>query len=43
MAVGATAGGYAGAYFARRVNPKYIRWLVITVGFGMTLYFARRN
>jgi uncharacterized protein len=42
MAVGATAGGYAGAYFARQVNPKYIRWLVIAVGFGMTGYFFTR-
>ena len=42
MAVGATLGGYVGATLARRVNPKYIRWLVILVGATMTLYFFRR-
>jgi hypothetical protein len=43
MAVGATAGGYAGAYFARKVNAKYIRWLVIATGLIMSAYFFRRS
>ncbi|MFI5356912.1 MAG: sulfite exporter TauE/SafE family protein [Opitutales bacterium] len=43
MAVGSTAGGYAGARFARRVNPAVIRTLVIVVGAAMTAYFFVRR
>jgi uncharacterized membrane protein YfcA len=39
MLVGASLGGYGGAYFAQKVNPQRIRQLVILVGFAMSLYF----
>jgi uncharacterized membrane protein YfcA len=42
MAVGATLGGYTTASFARRVDPRYVRWFVIVVGWAMTVYFFIR-
>ncbi len=39
MVVGASIGGYGGAYYAQKMNPQHVRWLVICVGFGMSLYF----
>ncbi|MBD3885987.1 sulfite exporter TauE/SafE family protein [Phormidium tenue FACHB-886] len=37
--LGSTIGGYAGAYYARMLNPKLIRYLIIMAGFSMTGYF----
>lgn len=37
--LGAVIGGYGGAAFAQRLNPKHVRRFVILVGFSMTLYF----
>lgn len=42
MLVGASAGGYAGAYYAQKANPLYVRWLVIAVGFLVSAYFFWR-
>jgi len=42
MMVGAAAGGYAGAHYARKTNPKLIRSFVIAVGAAMTIYFFVR-
>jgi len=42
MLVGAIAGGYGGAHFAQKMNPKHVRWIVIVVGFGMSAYFFIR-
>lgn len=39
MLVGAAIGGYGGAYFAQKVDPLFIRRLVIAIGFGMSAYF----
>jgi uncharacterized membrane protein YfcA len=39
MLVGAVVGGYFGAYFAQKIEPKYVRYMVIATGFGMTVYF----
>lgn len=39
MIVGAIVGGYGGAYYARKIDQKWIRLFVIVVGFAMTLYF----
>ena len=36
-------GGYAGARLARRVNPKHIRWVVIAIGFGLTIYYFAKG
>jgi uncharacterized membrane protein YfcA len=42
MVVGAAMGGYAGAHFAQKMNPQYVRRAVIVVGFGMSAYFFYR-
>jgi uncharacterized membrane protein YfcA len=39
MMLGATAGGYAGAYFAQKMEPKTVSYLVVAIGAGMTAYF----
>ena len=39
MMLGATAGGYAGAYFAQKMQAKTVGYLVITLGAAMTVYF----
>ena len=39
---GAIAGGYGGAFFARKANPAVIRRIVIGVGVIMTVYFFLR-
>lgn len=37
--LGTTIGGYAGAYYARSLDPQLIRCLIIVTGFIMTSYF----
>lgn len=39
MLVGAMVGGYGGAYFAQKMNPQYIRYVVIVTGSAMSAYF----
>jgi uncharacterized membrane protein YfcA len=39
MLAGAIVGGYTGAHFAQRLDPRIVRRLVIVVGFSMTAYF----
>jgi uncharacterized membrane protein YfcA len=39
MMLGAVAGGYAGAWFAQKMQPKTVSYLVIAIGAGMTAYF----
>lgn len=39
MIVGAVAGGYFGAHFAQKLPQQWVRWFVILVGAGMTVYF----
>ena len=39
MIVGSLIGGYGGAYYAQKMNPAHVRWLVVLVGFGMAGYF----
>jgi len=43
MVVGASAGGYAGAYYGRKLNQQQIRLLVIVVGLSMSAYFFVRR
>jgi uncharacterized membrane protein YfcA len=43
MLVGALLGGYGGAYFAQKMNPQHVRWLVIVIGFAMSAYFFIRR
>jgi uncharacterized membrane protein YfcA len=42
MVVGSLMGGYGGAYYAQKMNPAQVRWVVIVVGFGMAGYFFVR-
>jgi hypothetical protein len=42
MIVGAIAGGYGGAHFAQKLDPRWVRAAVIAVGAGMTVYFLWR-
>ena len=42
MIVGAVAGGYAGAHYAQKIDPRWVRASVICVGAGMTIYFLWR-
>lgn len=39
MIVGAIIGGYGGAYYARKVDQKWVRLFVIVVGIALTIYF----
>ncbi len=39
MIVGAIIGGYGGAYYARKIDQKWIRLFVIVVGCTLTIYF----
>jgi uncharacterized membrane protein YfcA len=39
MILGAIAGGYLGAHYAMKMPQSWIRWFVVVVGAGMTVYF----
>lgn len=39
MTVGAAIGGYAGAYYAQKLDPGAVRRVVIAIGLAMTAYF----
>ncbi|MHA7066320.1 sulfite exporter TauE/SafE family protein [Azospirillum argentinense] len=43
MAVSAIAGGYAGAHAAKRVSRDVMKWVVVSIGVGLTLYFFIRS
>ena len=43
MLTGAILGGYAGAHYARRLDPKVVRRFTITVACAMTAYFFLRR
>jgi uncharacterized protein len=42
MVVGAALGGYAGAWFAQKMDPRHVRYVVIAIGYSMTTYFFWR-
>lgn len=42
MIVGALVGGYFGAHYAQKLPQSWIRWFVIAVGAGMSVYFFWR-
>jgi len=42
MIAGSILGGYCGAMFARTVDPKWIRGVVVVIGWSMTVYFFIR-
>lgn len=43
MLAGASLGGYGGAFFAQKINPLYVRRIVICVGFLLSVYFFVRH
>ncbi len=43
MVIGAIVGGFGGAYYARRIEQRWVRIFVICVGVGMTIYFFLRR
>lgn len=42
MIFGGALGGYVGAWYAQKMDPKTIRYVVITIGSSMTAYFFWR-
>lgn len=42
MIFGGALGGYIGAWYAQKLDPKTIRYVVITIGCSMTTYFFWR-
>lgn len=42
MIIGAALGGYFGAHYSLRLPRIWVRWFVIAVGVGMTIYFFVR-
>src|SRR4051812_49178074 len=40
MIIGAMIGGYFGAWYAQKLDPKVVRYLVIGIGCTMTAYFT---
>ncbi|MGZ4831465.1 MAG: sulfite exporter TauE/SafE family protein [Terriglobales bacterium] len=42
MVTGTAIGGYGGAYYARKMDPRRIRQVVIVIGFLMSAYFFYR-
>ncbi|KAB8335357.1 sulfite exporter TauE/SafE family protein [Scytonema tolypothrichoides VB-61278] len=43
MMVGASVGGYSGAYYARQLKPEWVRRFVIVIAWGITCYFFLRK
>jgi uncharacterized protein len=43
MLVGSLIGGYGGAYYAQKMHPQQVRWIVIVLGFAMSVYFFIRH
>ncbi len=43
MLCGASLGGYYGAYFAQKMDPRHVRWMVIAIGAGMAAYFFAKQ
>lgn len=39
MMAGALSGGWFGAQYAQRADPKKVRWFIIALGLGMSAYF----
>ncbi len=43
MMLGAVLGGYAGAYYALKMQPRTVGYLVIVIGYSMAAYFFWRT
>ena len=42
MVCGSVLGGYAGAWYAQKMDPKKVRYIVIAIGYSMAVYFFWR-
>jgi uncharacterized membrane protein YfcA len=42
MVAGAITGGWFGAHYAQKIEPRKVRWVVIAIGVAMTVYFFVR-
>jgi uncharacterized membrane protein YfcA len=40
--VGGALGGYVGAWYAQKMEPRTVRYVVIILGYSMTAYFFWR-
>ncbi|MBZ5509286.1 MAG: sulfite exporter TauE/SafE family protein [Acidobacteriia bacterium] len=43
MIFGGALGGYVGAWYAQKMNPRTVRYVMILIGFSMTAYFFWRT
>jgi uncharacterized membrane protein YfcA len=43
MVTGSAIGGYGGAHYARKMDPRHVRRIVIALGFAMSAYFFLRT
>lgn len=43
MALTAVAGGYLGARLGRSLNKNVVRWIVVTIGFGLAGYYFHQQ
>ena len=43
MLVGAALGGYYGAFFAQKMKAEHVRYIVIAIGAGMSIYFFAKQ
>ncbi len=43
MVAGSLLGGYYGAHFAQKMKQEHVRWMVIAIGAGMSVYFFMRK
>jgi uncharacterized membrane protein YfcA len=42
MVIGALIGGYYGAFLSQKMKQEHVRWIVIALGAGMSVYFFLR-
>jgi uncharacterized membrane protein YfcA len=43
MVLAAMAGGFLGAFYSKKISPSLLRGFIVTVGWGLTLYFFLRG
>jgi uncharacterized membrane protein YfcA len=43
MMAGALSGGWFGAQYAQKADPKKVRWFIIALGVGLSTYFFIKN
>jgi uncharacterized protein len=43
MTIGASIGGFYGAFFAQKMDPQHVRYIVIAIGAAMSIYFFAKT